>query len=71
MAIINESDIELSNVNNGFVLLKLINYKEDEEKLSILKHKKNTYINDSYILKKEWFMLSIRLDKPLELAELN
>lgn len=33
MALINESEIDLSNINNGFVLLRLINFKEDEEKL--------------------------------------
>ena len=43
-------------------MLKLINYKEDNDKLEILKKKKDCYMNDNYVLKKEWLSLMIKLD---------
>ncbi|CAD8131687.1 unnamed protein product [Paramecium octaurelia] len=71
LSIIQESEIDLTKIKNGIVLLKLINYKEDEDKLQILKQMKDCYINESYTLKKEWLALMIKMDKELEVQDLN
>ncbi|CAD8057250.1 unnamed protein product [Paramecium sonneborni] len=71
LSITHESEIDLTKIKNGYILLKLINYKEDEERLQILKKMKDCYMNESYILKKEWLFLMIKMDKKFEIQELN